>query len=169
MNTGQMVLTTGAIVLLGLTVLTVNRTFNSHGNIIRQTEIGVYSISLATSIIEEASGQNFDESTVDDAVTSTSLLTTSGNLGPDAGEPSAANTTNGFDDFDDYNDLLLGVGIAGVDSFTVRATVVYVDAASPDNATSTRTFHKRLDVAVTSTANPDTIKMSYVFSYFNFR
>lgn len=169
MNTGQMMLTTGAIVLLGLTVLTVNRSFNGHGEIIRSSEIGVYGVSLATSLVEEASGQNFDEATVDDALTSTALLTTSANLGPDADEPTTANTTLGFDDFDDYHGLQMGVAIPGVDSFTVRAVVTYVNATSPDNGTSARTFHKRINVAVTSTANPDTIKMAYVFSYFNFR
>ena len=52
MNTGQMLLTVGALVLLGTTVLTVNRSFNQQGFVLEQTEIGVYAVSLATSIVE---------------------------------------------------------------------------------------------------------------------
>ena len=75
MNTGQMLLTAAAVVLLGTTVLTVNNSFNSQGTILERTEIGVYATSLATSMIDEASSQAFDQFTVDDAVTTPSSLT----------------------------------------------------------------------------------------------
>lgn len=169
MNTGQMLLATGALVLLGTTIITINRMYGQQGTIIRQTEIGVYAISLATSLIEEASGQNFDENTVNDAVTSTSSLTAANNLGSETGETTTPVSTANFDDFDDYNNLLYGMKISGVDSFTIRSSVYYVVDTSPTVKVTTKTWFKKMDVSVSSTATQDTIRMSYIFSYFNFR
>jgi hypothetical protein len=76
MGTGQMMLAALSVTLLGVTVLAVNNTSIQHGTILQQTEIGIYAISMATSIVEEAQGLSFDETTVDNAVTSTSSLTT---------------------------------------------------------------------------------------------
>jgi hypothetical protein len=169
MNTGQMLLTVGAMVLLGVTVLSVNRTSSTHGTILRQTEIGIYATSLATSVVEEASGQNFDEVTVADAITSTSVLTAPGSLGPETGETTTPASTLNFDDFDDYNNLVKIDTIRGSDIFTTRAIVEYVNATNPNLAVASRSFNKRLTVSVTGTATQDTIRMSYIFSYFNFR
>jgi len=177
MNTGQMMLTTLAIVLLGTTVLTVNRSSLQHGTILQQTQIGVYGISLAASMIEEASGKAFDKNTDDAAVTIQSGLTAYNALGKDAGET----TTATFDDFDDYDKLSIPQVVAGVDSFTVKASVYYVNETAPNVKVNTQTWYKRMDVLVlpsglTDTsrikqglATGDTIKMSYIFTYFNFR
>jgi hypothetical protein len=173
-NTGQVLLTTGAIVLIGTTVLTVNRMYSNHGIILQKTKIGIYAVSLATSLIEEASGKAYDEVTVDDAVSSTSSL--SSTLGPESGETTTPPSTARFDDFDDYNGLNMGINIAGVDSFMIRATVFYVTDSAPDVQSSSKQWQKKLTVAVTSVSmsdttygRPDTVKMSYVFSYFYFR
>jgi len=169
MNTGQMLLTVGAMVLLGVTVLSVNRTSSTHGTILRQTEVGIYATSLATSVVEEASGQNFDEVTVNDAITSITPLTAPASLGPETGETTTPISTINYDDFDDYNGLVRIDTIRGSDIFTTRATVIYIDAASPNGSLGSRSFNKRLTVKVTGTATADTITMSYIFSYFNFR
>jgi len=164
MNTGQTLLTTFAIILLGSTILTVNRSFLQHGTILRQTEIGVYAISLATSIIEEASGQSFDEITVDNAISSPSSLTPSSQLRAESGEVYPY-----LDDFDDYNDLQLGYVAAGTDSFSIRPKVYYIDPTAPNTPVTSPTFFKRMDVSVWGTSTADTVKMSYIFSYFKFR
>ena len=162
-----MLLTTAAMVLLGLTVLTINRTFNQQGVVLEQTEVGVYAISLGTSIVEEASGMAFDQATVDNSVTTASSL--SNTLGPETGETTTPPSTANFNDFDDFNGLIMGTKIAGVDSFTVKCKVYYIDPSAPEVKTSTRTFFKRLDVKVNGTVSTDTVKMSYIFSYFIFR
>ncbi len=169
MNTGQMLLSVGALVLLGTTVLSVNRSFTQQGVVLEQTEVGVYAISLATSIVEEASGKAFDAATVNNSVTTTASLTNANKLGPETGEATTPASTDNFDDFDDYNNLTMGVRIAGVDSFTVKGTVYYVNPATPDVPTTSSTFYKRLDVQVYGSTSADTIKMSYIFSYFFFR
>jgi hypothetical protein len=157
-------LTTGAIVLLGLTVMTVNRTFSTHGSILTQTQIGLYGISLAASRIQDAASQSFDEATKDSGITSTTYLTAAGSLGKETGD-----VTTNLDDFDDYNNLVTGEKIMGVDTFVVRSYVHYVSDAAPDIDLASKSWHKRIDVRVTSFGNTDTIKLSYVFSYFTLR
>ena len=164
-----MLLTVGAMVLLGTTVLTVNKSFTQQGVVLEQTEIGVYGISVATSVVEEASGMAFDQATVGNSVTTTASLTVPNRLGPDLGEITHPQSTAMFNDFDDYNGLQMGVKIAGVDSFTVKAKVYYIDPSLPETPSSSSTFFKRLDVQVYSASTADTIKMSYIFSYFIFR
>ncbi len=169
MNTGQMLLTAGAVVLLGTTVLTVNRSFNSQGTILEHTEIGVYATSLATSIIDEASSQAFDQNTVDNAVTAASSLTKYNKLAPELGEKTIPDSTVHFNDFDDYNGLSMGVKVVGVDSFTVTCQVHYINPSAPMVDLTTQSFFKRLDVQVASISGADTVKMSYIFSYIMFR
>lgn len=176
MNTGQMLLATGALILMGTTIITINRMYSRQGQILQQTEIGIYAISLATSLIEEAAGQNFDEATVNDVVTSTTSLTSASLLRPESDETTTPASTTNFDDFDDYNGLILGVKIAGVDSFVIKSRVYYVKDSNPSINISTRTWFKRMDVSVyntsrgdTASEGADTIKVSFIFSYFNFR
>jgi hypothetical protein len=167
MNTGQTLLTIGAMVLLGTIVIGVNRNLFSNGVILTQTEVGIYAISLASSIIEEASGQNYDEVTVNDAVTATTSLSLT--LGPEAGETTNPVTTTNFDDFDDYNNLDMPTTVSGIDNFRIKAQEVYINAANPEGSTTTPTWYKKINVSVIPTVSQDTIKMSYIFSYFNFR
>ena len=179
MNTGQMMLTTLAIVLLGTTVITVNRSSLQHGTILQQTQIGVYGISLATSIVEEASGRAFDQKTFNAAVSLPGSM--SSTLGPESGETTSPVSTILFNDFDDYNNLVMPMNVPGVDSFTVKTSVYYVNETAPEVKVTGPTFYKRMDVLVLPSgladtarakfglAVGDTIKMSYIFTYFNFR
>ena len=155
--------------LLGVTVLTVNRSFNSQGVVLEQTEIGVYATSLATSMVDEASSQAFDQATVDNAVTGASSLTKDSKRGPELGETTTPPTTTKFNDFDDYHGLKMGIKVAGVDSFTVNCQVYYIDPSAPNINLGTQSFFKRLDVQVWSQTSTDTVRMSYIFSYIMFR
>ena len=182
MNTGQTILSIGALILLGTTVLSTNRASLQHGAIITQTEVGIYAVSLAQAKIEEASGKAFDEysapnATGDgDVITSVSLCTASGSLGKESGE-----TYPNFDDVDDYN-YYSGTNpyvlyVPGVDTFHIQTTVFYVDTAAPDTKVSTQTWHKKLTVKVWPNASPwaadnpkpDTVTMTYIYSYWWFR
>lgn len=181
MNTGQMLLTTLAIVLLGTTVITINRASLQHGTILQQTQIGVYAISLATSIIEEASGKAFDQNTDNNVQALPSGMTSAGSLGAESGETTNPPSTVLFNDFDDYNNLTKVDTVSGVDMFTTKVKVYYVSDANPNLMVTSPTFFKRMDVIVLPSglsdtsrlkfglATGDTIKMSYIFSYFNFR
>jgi hypothetical protein len=175
MNTGQMLLTTGAMILLGLTVLTVNRNNLQSGTILRQTELGVYAISLATSYIEKASGYAFDEQTITGPIVTESELSTT--LGRDASSE-LANRDDTWDDFDDFNGMNKLDTIKGVDLFRIQSVVYYVTDVAPSTPTATKTRFKRIDLKVNGSVsrsafeNPagtsgiDTVKLSYIFSYF---
>lgn len=167
MGTGQMMLASLSIALLGVTVLAVNNTSIQHGTILQQTEIGIYAISMATSIVEEAQGLSYDETTVDNAVTNTSSLTST--MGPESGETTTPVTTSGFDDFDDFNNLNMTISVPGVDDFNIRARVYYVTSSAPNVVSASKTWHKRMDVTVSSWSSVDTVRTSFIFSYFNFR
>jgi hypothetical protein len=164
MNTGQMLLTIGAVILLGLTVITVNSTFSQHGMVLEKTEVGVYATSLATSLIQEATGRSFDENTVDTVANSATDFTQPASLGPETGEVYPA-----FDDFDDYDGLVRTVDVQGTDIFTVWATVTYVQDDHPNTTSGSRTYHKRIDIAVAGSSSSDTVRMSSIFSYWSFR
>jgi hypothetical protein len=184
MNTGQTMLTIGALMLLGVSVMMTNRSSLQHGAIINQTEISLYAVSLAQAKIEEASGKAFDtwssSDTLDMGSAITSLTQLSTTLGKEAGESYTSEHVNNFDDFDDYNYFSgsnpYRLYVAGVDTFRIQSTVFYVDTANPEAAVGTRTWHKRMIVKVWPTVTPwgganpkpDTVTMSYIYSYFWF-
>lgn len=182
MNTGQTILTIGALMLLGMSVLTTNRASLQHGAVINQTEVDIYAISLAQAKIEEASGRAFDTWSSSDTagngnvVTALTQLTAPGSLGKETGE-----TYPNFDDFDDFNyysgNNPYRLYVAGVDTFHIQTTVFYVDTANPEVNAGVRTWHKRMVVKVWPTVTPwgdahptpDTVTMSYIYSYWWFR
>lgn len=164
MNTGQTILTIIAVVFLGTNVVSVNRTFLQHGAILQQTEIGLFGSSLATSLIEEAQGKAFDKNSLEGYLQTTSECSPVDSLGPEPGEKRAD-----WNDFDDYNKLNDTVKIKDVDTFYRWATVSYVDSTSPNVATNYRTFCKSMTVYVRGRSSQDTVRMSYLFSYWSFR
>ncbi len=75
MNTGQMMITLGAVLLLSTIVLRVNGSQLSNQDSMQNNKFGILAISLATSVIEEASEKAFDEASTSNFLNSTSLLT----------------------------------------------------------------------------------------------
>lgn len=176
MNTGQTILTIVAMVLLGVNVVSINRTFLQHGVVLQQTEVGVYGISLATSLLEEAQGKAFDENSLQGLLTATTQCTPANQLGPEAGE-----TRTTYDDFDDYNWMTGGptndntvvradtIKVQDVGTFIRWSKVCYVDTSSPDTYRAYPTWNKKLTVYVTGKSSSDTLKLSHIFSYWSFR
>jgi energy-converting hydrogenase Eha subunit C len=186
MNTGQMMLTAMAMVLLGITTISMNRNSLNSGTIVRQTEIGIYGVSLATSYIERAATLQFDryDTSTGTIITLLSQLTPINSLGYETGHGEKANDPTHWDDFDDYNNMCIQDTMPGVGIFLTRASVYYVNDlnANPGSLPTTPTWYKRMDVFTSgnlgrgvftdtgSTATQmgvDTIKLSYIFSYFS--
>ncbi|MCH7516480.1 MAG: hypothetical protein IIB08_05075, partial [Bacteroidetes bacterium] len=65
MNTGQSLLSIGALLILSLTILRVNNSILTTDSIMQDSKLGILSISLATSLIEEASKKAFDAASAD--------------------------------------------------------------------------------------------------------
>ncbi|MEX1276000.1 MAG: hypothetical protein WEB62_00140 [Bacteroidota bacterium] len=171
MNTGQTLLTICALILLGTTIITTNRTSFQHGVILQQTEIGLYAVSLAQGLIEEAAGKAFDSYTAPplDTTLNTQIATSVGDLSTTLG-PETGEVYPNFDDFDDFHSTTpRSVYITGVDTLKIWATVFYINSSNPNADAGTRTWHKRLLVSVTGPSMLDTIKVPYIFSYWYFR
>lgn len=168
MNTGQTILTIVAVVLLGTNVVSVNRSALQHGIVLQQTEIGLFAVSAATSLLEEAQGKAFDKASVLDELLATTQLTPPDSLGPEPGE-AHGDPLGDFNDFDDFNGLRDTMVVKDVDKFVRWATVCYVDTTDPTIPRNYRTWIKKMDVYVKGTSANDTLKMSYLFTYWPFR
>ncbi len=167
MNTGQMLITISAIILLALVILRVNTNFFQTSSVMLDTKFGVMAVSLGTSIIEEASSKAFDAATDTNSISSTSSLTSAWALGPKVGE--AYPYFNDFDDFDGFVKTTAGDSTFESAIFNAVCTVNYVNPTAPDVAVSYQTWHKKLTVVITSPSMRDTVTLSSIFSYWYFR
>lgn len=165
MNTGQMLITIGALMLLSLVILRVNNSFLSTNTVLTENKLSVLAVSIATSALEEARGKAFDENTDTSTVSNASELSS---IGPEEDEVYPL-----FNDFDDYDGL---VRLTENDSsayypapYKVESEVNYIDPSNPDGISNTKTWHKKITVTVTSDYMRDTIKLSSIYSYFYFR
>jgi len=162
MNTGQMLLSLGALIFLSTIVLRFNRAVLTSDEVMYNSKFNVLAASLCTSLIEEARGKAFDQETDSAVVTKVDQLSTT--LGPDFGE-----TYETFNDFDDFN------GFVKVDStmpsavFYVTSKVTYVEANNILNILTKRSWHKMITVTVMSSSMKDPVQMSSTFSYWYFR
>lgn len=177
MNTGQMLLTIGAIFLLSTVILTVNRGFLSTEMVMIDNRYGIIAVSLATSTMEAAINKSFDENSDTLALTSLSQLTLTNNLGLDAGDSLAhPEKFDDFDDFDCFRDTTKTdeIPLEGTDPlqniiFYTNCQVDYVRADNPEIVSTQPSWHKRIIVKVYSPGLTDTVKMTTVYSYFFFR
>ena len=164
----QMILALGAMILLTLIIMNVNKNSLYTEDTMYDSNFGITATSIGSSIIEDASRLRFDNRFYVDssAVNNPSFFTPAADLGIDSGE--VANDPKTFNDFDDYNNY------SGVDStmptavFDFYCRVCYVNDNALDDSTTTQTFHKKITVRVWSPFMKDTIAMSSIYSYWNF-
>jgi len=165
MNTGQTIISVGALALLSMIILRINTTFLNTNSILYESKFNITAMSLATSIVEEATSKAFDENT--DSTSASALSVLSSSLGKDAGEQYPY-----FDDFDDFDGFTIDTrGDSTFESaeFTITAHVYYVDPANPETKSYVPTWHKKIEVDVISPSMVDTIRFSQVYSYWYFR
>lgn len=183
-----MILVTGALFLLGIIILSANTTFRENERVVTDSEFGIAAVSLATSLIEEAEGKAFDEACTDSGVTTLASLKPKSMFGPGPNEIYRTLDTS-KSDYDDLSDFD-GFSIEYVNDSTkakiaqyrgeskgfradylLRSTVEYVVAgngsADLNNASLSRTWHKKLTVKVTSPSSSDTLNLSTIISYWN--
>lgn len=166
MGTGQMLLTIGAIMILGGVILSVNNNINNTSGILFHSNIGIEEVSLASSVMETAQGLAFDEVTDTGSVSTTDRLTPANALGQENGD---STDLNDFDDFNGLNNMgRLEVDTLSSGIYYVLTKVCYVDQNDLMGRAGSQTWNKRLDVWVWNSATTDTVKMNTVFSYWNF-
>lgn len=172
MNTGQMMITIASLMLLSIVVLTINRNFLTTNSSLLTNKQTLSATSLATSIIEEASGKAFDENTLGGkSITNANVFTSL--LGPETNEKYNAKGANEFDDFDDFDGLQDSIDIPGSGTYKFWVKVNYIK----DNLTitSSKQFNKILTVKVSNegmmsdyfnnSTIPDSVTMSFIYSY----
>ncbi|MFI5237306.1 MAG: hypothetical protein ACHQLA_05160 [Ignavibacteriales bacterium] len=164
MNSGQSLLSLGALLILALTVLRVNNSIISTETVMQDSKFGILATSLATSLIEKASKKAFDANTYDDAVSSLGELTSAAGLGPNVSE--TPDTYNDFDDYDGYSEEITNLPSA---EFNIFCEVVYISPNNPDGKLTTTSWHKKMIVSVSSPSTTDTIRLSTIYSYWHFR
>jgi hypothetical protein len=167
MNTGQTMLSMGAMMLLSFLVLRFNSIHLTSAQASYNSKFGIVATSLANSLIEEAKDKAFDAVALDTTKTINSATDFSTTLGKEGGE-----VYPDFNDFDDYNNLyyldtlsLINPQTGAATGFEIRAKVVYVSDANPDVTSGIKTYHKKMTVSVISSAMMDTVKLTTVFSF----
>lgn len=171
MNTGQMILAVGAMILLSTIILRVNNSFMNSDQVVDEAKYNFLATSIATSIIQEAKNLAFDEKTVDTTIvgdiTNYAQLTTVDLLKWDDGENQYDRKT--FDDFDDFNTYSYTDSSMPSAIFDVSCKVVYVNESNPSQTSSVQTFSKMLTVTVKSKFMRDVVELSTIFSFWFFR
>jgi hypothetical protein len=175
MNTGQSLFSIAALLLLSLTVLRVNNSILYSDVVMYDSKYALMANSIATSIIEKASrvradGQSihFDENTISNQLSDSTLLTPYAQLRTESGEP----TEDLFDDVDDYNGYTQEDLYYGSVTFYTRCDVCYIMPNNPDVKLNNYSWHKKLNVSVTWRQNnqsvgfvTDTVKQFTIYSY----
>lgn len=157
MNLGQSLFAIGALILLSLNIMSVNTRILRTDEVALNSKIGVLATSIGTSIIEDASKLPFDENTRNDAVTAKSQLTFP--LGREDSE---------INDFDDYNNYTKEDTVFTI-PFTAICKVDYVNPTNLNGSTTSKTWHKKLTIKISTPFSQDTIRLSSVYSYWYFR
>jgi MSHA pilin protein MshD len=169
MNTGQSILSIGALLILSLSVLRVNNKILITDEVLIDSKIGILANSIAVSLIEKANRKYFDEKTKYGPPASVSDLTTS--LGP-GGPEYDPESFNDFDDFNGWNqeDTFFGSVI-----FHTECEVYYVNPTNPDVKVTGPTWHKKLTVKTyhrmlgePEGTPSDTFRLSTLYSYWYF-
>jgi hypothetical protein len=175
MNTGQMMMTLGAMMLLSFLVLRVNSSQVVTQGTITDSKLGIVALTVANTYVDFAKKQVYDYAVIDSTLSSVELadLKSPGSLGPESGE-----VYPNFDDLDDFNlwDPAQGRYIVITDTttlasstntglftpFFITSKVYYVNESNVDVKVSSRTWYKRLDVFVWTIGMEDTIKYSSI-------
>lgn len=174
MNTGQTLITLGALMFLTSAVLDLNRFIANNDISMTQNQYRMEALSLLNAYIKEASAQYFDEAATDPAADKrVADFVAPEALGADA------NDNGQIDDFDDYHSLtVIDTGMSGV-PYQLNFEIDYVNLPTDKVTTSAaREYHKRMKISIHDNYNQpmifkwvggtkvrDTLSVSFVKSY----
>ena len=173
----NIILAMGAIVIFGTFLASSNHLMMGNTQIAEQNEYYITALSLAQSLIEEAKTKSFDQKTVSTPDSLSVVLGTDGLAeqvpNPDilvsstpytASNPGYLSNTK-FNDVDDYNGYTRLVNTPRAEGYTIHSAVAYASPTYPDSTKLAQTYCKRMTVTVKSRYMPDSLKISYVFTY----
>ena len=164
MSLGHTLLAIGGLILLSSFTISLNGSIMQNQVVLTQSEAILEAIAIGQKFIEEAEAKRFDESPT---ATIPSSFTLAASLGPDAGE-----TRSTYDDLDDFHGYSYTDTVSGYVPLTITISVDYVTLASPDTPTATRTYFKRMSIAIASLAlsslPSNTLTLNRLFAYHYF-
>ncbi len=160
MNTGQSLLSIGALLVFSLVSLNFNSTILQNTTVEVENKVYLTAFSLADDLIEEIKQKAFDAATIDFPTTNPESLTSAYSLGHAAGEEYP-----NFNDIDDFNGFTKEVSAPHAENYQVNCIVRYVDGDNPDNVVWTQTFYKKVTVIVNSPYLRNPVKLSQIFTH----
>ena len=161
MNTGQMLLVLGALMLLSLVALTINSMLVDKTATMLEVEAHLDAVSLGQSMLDEILTQAYDQTVANGAkVFDSTGFTASASFGPNGTEgsnvplPDPPDTANPFkslkyyNDVDDYNGYKRLAYTSAMGTFSIIDTVYYVTELDPSVKSTPQTFFKKVVVTI---------------------
>ena len=156
----QMMLVIGALMMLSVLTLNLNRAQILSDTELSESEYILTATAIGQTIINEIGTKAYDQATVSSDTASLASFAAPNALGPNTGESYPL-----LNDVDDYNRLSTTVGSARAGDFTVSCAVAYVDPATPNTIATVRTRTKRVRMTVTSPFMTTPVNLVYYKSY----
>jgi hypothetical protein len=160
MNGVQMMLVLGALTLLSILVLTLNRAKLFSDQQMSNAEYVMAATAVGQTLINEISTKSYDAATAGDEDAEVSSFTAPGGLGAGWWE-----SYPNFNDVDDYNRFSTTVSTPRAGDFGLSCRVQYVNPANPDVPVNTRTRTKRVTVVITSPLMEHPVTLFYFKSH----
>ena len=155
MNTGQSLMSIGALLLLSLASLQFNSVILENNTAEIENKVYLTAFSLADDLIEEIKQKAFDERTIDFQAINVNQLT----YPPDK---EGGEVWPYFDDIDDYNNYVKPVSLPHVEDYTVTSTVNY--CTTNGNDIYTQSYYKKVTIKVTSKYMRSPLYLKFIFS-----
>ncbi|HOJ03415.1 MAG TPA: hypothetical protein PK916_05380 [Bacteroidota bacterium] len=156
----QMMLVLGAMILLSMVVLTINRAKLFSEQQISQSEYTIAATSVGQGLLNEISSKSFDAATVSKPDAEVSTFTAPGSLGRNSSE-----IYPNFNDVDDYHRFSRTYSTPRAGDFNVTASVHYINTSQPNTPVNYRTRTKRVTVVVSSPFMEQPVTLFHYFSH----
>jgi len=160
MNSGQSLLSIGALLMFSLVSLNFNSSVLQNTTVEVENKVYLTGFSLADDLLEEIKQKAFDAATINFPTTNPESLTPANSLGHNPSE-----VYPNYNDIDDFNGFSRGVSAPHAENYEVSCVVQYVDGDDPDNVVNTQTFYKKVTVTVTSPYLRNPVKLSQIFTH----
>jgi hypothetical protein len=161
MNTGQMLMVLGALMLLSLVALTVNSMIVNKTSTMLEVEAHLDAVSLGQSMLDEILTQSYDAVTAAGTqVFDSTGFTAAGSLGPNGTEATsvplpeppdtavAYKSLKYYNDVDDYNGYKRLAYTTSMGTFSIIDSVFYVQESDPSQKSAMQTFYKKVVVTI---------------------
>lgn len=174
MSSGQMALTIGAFMLLGIVAMNYRGLVSDSDDVLDTNNYTQMSLAIGRSLIDEISRRSFDLATTTKTVVHLSDLTAVSGMGPASGEYYPA-----FNDVDDFNNKVFTSPQPGVTptsatphclwnttGYRVAIRVYYVNLDTPTIKATSTTWAKRVDLTISNARSTDTTRMTYISTFY---